>query len=68
MLFTHKPEKGKEKDYEQLNYNIDPTVKDSKIEPSYVRKEYGIDPSNAFDPPDKEYRIHKDDMPIVKKV
>ena len=64
LTFTHKPETGKEADYERLNHNINPKEfgKDT-----YVKKKYGISVSSSFDPPDHKYRIHEDDLPIIKR-
>ena len=37
-FFTHTPEKGKEENFEKLNFNIDPNDKDD----CYVKKTYEI--------------------------
>ena len=63
LLFTHKPEEGKEAEYVKLRYNIDP----GDSEPTYLKRRYGVNPLNAFDPPDKKYRIHEEDRKTVKK-
>ena len=63
LLFTHNPEEGKEEEYVKLRHNID--SKDP--EPSYLKMKHSIDPMNAFDPPDKKYRIHAEDRKTVKK-
>ena len=63
LLFTHKPEDGKEAEYEKLKHNVDPRDPD----PAYLRKRYGVAHINAFQPPDKKYRIHEEDRKTVKK-
>ena len=64
LTFTHKPEEGKENDYEKLNHNINPREIGRD---SYVRKKYSVSVSSSFEPPDKKYRIHYDDLPIIKR-
>ncbi len=64
LTFTHKPEEGKEQDYEKLKHNIDPH---EKSEPTYVKKKYQINRDDAFRAPDKKYRIHDDDRETIKK-
>ena len=63
LTFTHKPEKGRENDYQQLLHNIDPY--DS--EKCYVKKQHEINRSNAFREADKKYRIHEKDKDTVRK-
>ena len=65
LLFTHKPPEGEEDKFELLNHNIDPE-KDG-FEPSYVKKIYSISRDDSFVPPEKNYRIHDEDVPIIKK-
>ena len=64
LTFTHKPEEGKENDYEKLKHNIDPNEKDRD---TYVKKKYDVSVSRKFDPPDKKYRIHGEDVPTIKR-
>ena len=64
MTFTHKPEEGKESNYEKLKHNIDPDEKDGD---TYVNKNYGVSVDSSFNPPDKKYRIHADDVPTIKR-
>ena len=64
LTFTHKPEEGKENDYHKLKHNIDSKEKDK---PTYVKKTFGVNRYNDFDPPSKKYRIHKDDQAIIKR-
>ena len=61
LTFTHKPEN--ENDYEKLRYNIDPDDK----EKCYVKKQFEINHSNAFNDADKKYRIHEKDKDTVRK-
>ena len=49
--------------YEKLKYNIDP----SDTSDCYVSKKYGVTNREAFEDPDKNYRIHRKDKPIIKK-
>ena len=63
LIFTHNPEEGKEENYEELLYNIDPNDK----EKCFVRKQYGVSNENSFREPDGEYRIHEKDKERVKK-
>ena len=63
LTFTHKPEEGKERDYERLRHNIDP----SDSEPCYVKKKFEINRDDAFEEPKKKYRIHEKDRDTVKK-
>ena len=63
LTFTHKPENGKENDYEQLLHNID--VDDTRD--CYVKKQYSFSRENTLRPPDKTYRIHDDDKARVNK-
>ena len=65
LLFTHKPPEGEEADFDLLKHNIDPDM-DGK-EPSYVRKKYLVDRHNAFEAPDKKYRIHDEDRETIKR-
>ena len=62
FTFTHTPEN--ETDYVKLKHNIDP---DETSASTYMKKQYAISRSGSFDPPDKKYRIHKDDKGTVKK-
>lgn len=64
LTLTHKPETGKEGDYEKLKYNIDPDEHDKD---SYLKKIYSVSPDHSFDPPPKKYRFHPDDLGTVKK-
>ena len=64
LTVTHKPEEGKENDYEKLKHNIDPNEHDRH---SYLKKKYSVSPDRSFDPPDKKYRFHPDDLGTVKK-
>lgn len=63
LTFTHKPEKGKEVDFEQLLHNIDP----NDSEDCYVKKQYSFSHEDSLRPPDKKYRIHQDDIERVNK-
>ena len=63
LTFTHKPEVGKEADFEQLLHNIDPYDKDD----CYVKKQYSFSHEDSLRPPDKKYRIHQDDIKRVNK-
>ena len=63
LTFTHTPEKDKENDYEKLKHNIDPKDKSA----CYVKKSFEINHSNAFEEPEKEYRIHPKDRDTVRK-
>ena len=65
LTFTHKPETGKELNYEELKHNIDSTR--DKQEKSYVKKQYGFSHEDKLQPPDKKYRIHEDDLETIKK-
>ena len=66
LLFTHKiPEDDNPENYELLKHNIDPD--EDGIKPSYMKKHYEINRYNAFEEPDKKYRIHNDDKETVKK-
>ena len=62
LTFTHTPEN--KTDYVKLKHNIDPEEKGS---PTYMNTKYSISILGAFDPPDKKYRIHKDDKATIKK-
>ena len=63
LLFTHTPEEGKESEFIKLRHNID--SKDPKD--SYMLKKFRTSRDEAFDPPDKKYRIHEEDRCTVKK-
>ena len=63
LTFTHKPEEGKEKDYEKLLHNIDPDDNTN----CYVKKKYSFSHENSLRPPDKKYRIHDEDKARVNK-
>lgn len=65
LTITHKPEPGKEDEYEPLKHNIDPAEDGKKR--SYVKKRYGIKHRGLFEDPDKPYRIHKEDVSTIKK-
>ena len=65
LRFTHKPEEGKEKEYEKLKYNIDPDEKDRD---SYVKKQFLVRRRDDFEDPSKNYRIHNDDLPTIKNL
>lgn len=58
LTFTHKPEEGKEQDYEKLKHNIDPQEKN---ESTYIKKKYDVSEDRKFRHPDKKYRIHDED-------
>ena len=64
LTFTHNPEKEHETDYIKLKHNIDPK---EKVEPTYMKTRYSISTHGSFDPPDKKYRIHREDRETVKK-
>ena len=64
LLFTHTKPPGKEKDFEDLTHSIDPDEKD-KI--SYVYKRFRVSEQSSLQAPIKKYRIHEDDLPIVRK-
>ena len=61
LTFTHKP--TNEEDFEKLKHNID--LDDNSD--CYVKKQFEINHSNAFQEPDKKYRIHPKDKNTVKK-
>lgn len=63
LTFTHKPEKGKESEYEKLKHNIDPQERNKS---TYVKKKYDVSIDSKFLPPDKKYRIHNDDKQTIK--
>lgn len=63
LVFTHTPEKGKEDNFEKLNYNIDPN--DNKD--CYVKKTYEVSNKESLIKPQKNYKIHDDDREIIKK-
>lgn len=65
LTITHKPEKGKETDYEELKHNIDPN-EDGK-RPNYLKKKFGVSPDTSLHPPDKKYRIHADDKDTFER-
>ena len=64
LLFTH-DENDNFPDKIELQFNIDSNDKSGKK--SYVLPYFLEDHNNAFDPPDKKYRIHKDDMKTIKQ-
>lgn len=64
LVFTHKPKDGDEDNYEKLDHNIDPNETDQD---SYVKKQFEVDRSDNLRKPDKNYRIHNDDKPKIKK-
>lgn len=61
LTFTHTP--TNDDDFEELKHNIDPDDK----EKCYVKKQFEINHSNAFNDADKKYRIHPKDKNTVKK-
>ena len=65
LTFTHTPEKGKEGDYEKLRHNIDP--QEDGVRDTYVKKKFDVNRSDAFRKPDRQYRIHPEDEPTIKK-
>ena len=65
LLFTHKVPEGKDDDFELLNHNIDP--EEDGIKPTYIKKHYEVNRHNAFEEPDKKYRIHEEDSEKVKR-
>lgn len=65
LTITHKPKPGKEHEYERLKHNIDPAGDGKRS--SYVKKRYGVKGRNHFADPDRPYRIHKKDVPTIKK-
>ena len=65
LTFTHKPEEGKEDDYELLKHNIDP--EEDGTAPTYVKKSFEINRRNDFRDPDKKYRIHDEDAETIKQ-
>ena len=62
LTFTHKPETGKEANYEKLKYNIDA----QSNEPCYMKKTHDVAHQNKLNPPDKKYRIHQEDRETIK--
>ena len=63
LTFTHKPVEGEEHNFEKLLHNIDPhDPKDC-----YVKKQFSITDRDAFEDPEKEYRIHEKDKDTVRK-
>ena len=63
LLFTHTPEKGKEDNFEKLNFNIDSNDKDD----CYVKKTYEISEEKSLITPKVKYRIHDSDKEKIKK-
>lgn len=64
LLFTHKPEKGKENEYEKLKHNIDPKETDGN---TFVKKRYYVSHQDSLTVSGKTYRIHSEDAATVKK-
>ena len=62
MIFTHSKTTGGTKNVE-MKHNIDPSDS-SKI---YMRPFYFVGKAIDFEDPNKKYRIHKEDMPLVRK-
>ncbi len=65
LIFIHSPEKGAEQYYERLKHNIDPEEDGKRF--SYVKTKPEISRSDSLRDPDRKYRIHKDDLPIIRK-
>ena len=65
LLFTHKIPENEEDHFEQLKHNIDPN--EDGMRPTYVKKQFEINRRNAFEDPDKRYRIHDDDKKTIKR-
>ena len=65
LVFTHKPENGKENDYEKLKHNID-SAEDGKRD-TWVKKKPEVARSNSLRSPDVKYRIHDTDKETIKK-
>lgn len=65
LTFTHDRD-NKFPDKVPLQHNIDPDVVDPNNK-TYVLPYYSIDRDDAFDPLDKRYRIHKDDLGVIRK-
>ena len=65
LLFTHTVPEGQEENFELLKHNIDPA--EDGVRPSYMKKQYEINRKDAFESPDKKYRIHDDDKETVKQ-
>ena len=64
IIFTSHPTTDGVKN-ERMKYNIDPSNTETH---SYGVRYRGPRPFSDFRSPDKTYRIHKDDMPTVKKL
>lgn len=65
LVFTHSPEAGKEQYYERLKHNIDPN--EDGVRNSYVKTKPETTRSDSLLDPDRKYRIHRDDMPLIRK-
>lgn len=65
LVFTHKPEEGKEDDYQALLHNIDPDITDVN-DKSYVKKKFETSHEDRLREPDKKYRIHDEDKETIK--
>ena len=65
LTFTHKPEEGKEAEYQELLHNIDPDITDPN-DKSYVKKQFETSHEDRLREPDKRYRIHDDDKETIK--
>lgn len=64
IIFTSHPTTDGEAN-EKMKHNVDPLDTTRTSYGVYYR---GARPFSDFRPPDKAYRIHKDDMPTVKKL
>lgn len=62
LVFTHKPEKGKEYNFVKLKYNIDPNDNDD----CYLKKSFEISDRTSLVKPNVKYRIHNSDKETVK--
>ena len=63
LTFTHKPEEGKENDYEKLLHNIDA----DDTADCYVKKKYDVTVEEKLQEPEKKYRIHEEDKERIKR-
>ena len=62
LVFIHTPEKGKEYNYEKLNYNIDPNDNSD----CYLKKTYEISDRTSLVKARIKYRIHESDKQKIK--
>ena len=64
LTFTHTPEDDKLDNYKELKHNIDPLETNKK---SYFNIYPRTTIKGSFRKPDKKYRIHEDDLDLIKE-